>query len=191
MTLNKMVPWGRKEVPVRRTEQFNSPALWTDFDEPWRDMERMFERFFSLSPGLLSSNMQREFNPVLDVHETEKEFQINVEVPGMSETDIDISMSRDSLTITGEKREEKEENSKGVYRLERRYGSFSRSIPLPDNCVDTEKVEASYSNGILTIKLPKAAGYKESVKKIPISSKSKSNVNGSSGNTTEVIEKGA
>ena len=190
MTLNKMIPWGRKEVPVRRTEQFNSPALWNDFDEPWRDMERMFERFFSLSPGLLS-NMPREFNPVLDVHETEKEFQINVEVPGMSEKDIEISMSRDSLTITGEKKEEKEENSKGVYRLERRYGSFSRSIPLPENCVDTEKVEASYHNGILTVKLPKAAGYKESVKKIPISRNSKSNGNGSSGNTAESLEKGA
>ncbi|HEY9681583.1 MAG TPA: Hsp20/alpha crystallin family protein [Oculatellaceae cyanobacterium] len=167
MTLNKIVPWGRKQVPIRRTDEYNPPSLWSDFGDPLNDLDRMFERFLNLSP-LLSRGLGQEFSPSLDVHETDKEFQINVEVPGMNEKDIDISMSRDTLTISGEKREEKEENAKGVYRMERRYGSFTRSIPLPENCVDTEKAEASFKNGVLTIKLPKAAEYKETVKKIPV-----------------------
>ena len=167
MTISRIVPWGRKQVPVRRTEGFSAPRIWTDFDEPLREMERMFDNFFSLTPGAFV-NTQQQFSPALDVNESENEFQINLEMPGMSEKDLDISVSRDTLTITGEKKEEKEENSKGIYRLERRYGTFSRTIPLPDNCVETEKIEASFKNGILTIKLPKAVDYKDNVKKIPI-----------------------
>ena len=183
MTLNKIVPWGRKQVPIRRTEEYRPPMLWADVDSPFREIEQLLDRFFGLSPSLLTSGTQQEFSPALDVHETDKEFQIVVEVPGMSEKDIDISMSRDMLTISGEKKEEKEENAKGIYRVERRYGSFSRSIPLPDNCVDTEKAQATYKDGILTVRLPKVAEYKDNVKKIPALA-SKSEENGSGGNTT-------
>ncbi len=167
MTLSKIVPWGRKQVPIRRTEEYNPSSSWDDFEEPWRDIERLFDRFFSAS-RFQGGAMSNQFSPSLDVHEGDKEFQITVEVPGMRENDIEVSMSRDMLTISGEKKEEKAENHKGIFRMERRYGSFSRSIPLPEHCVDTEKTEASYKNGVLTIKLPKTAGYKESVKKIPV-----------------------
>lgn len=185
MTLNNLIPWGRKEVPIRRSDDYPStPTVWTDFDSPWRDMERLFERAFNFSPLSTLGSVDYRFSPALDVHETEKDFQINLEVPGMTEKDIDISMSRDTLTITGEKKEEKEENSKGIYRMERRYGSFSRSIPLPENCVDTDKAEASYKNGVLSIRLPKAAGYKESVKKIPVVSSKEGDSNGGSTQST-------
>lgn len=181
MTFGKIVPWGQKHVPIRRTEEYNRPTVWPEFDEPWRDVERLFDRFLDFSPAV--STTMEQFNPVLDVHETEKEFQINVEVPGMNENEIEVSMSKDMLTISGEKKEEREENTKGIYRLERRYGSFSRSIPLPDNCVETEKAEAIYKNGVLSIKLPKAVGYKESIRKIPVlKSKSEDN-NSDSGQT--------
>jgi HSP20 family protein len=137
--------------------------LWSDFDQ-------LFDRFLNFSESPLSTlnSLDSRFNPNVDVHETDKEFQVSLEVPGMEEKDIDISMSRDMLTISGEKKEEKEENAKGIYRMERRYGSFTRQIPLPQNCVDTEKAQASYKNGVVTIKLPKTANYKESVKKIPV-----------------------
>lgn len=181
MTLNKIPLWGRKQVPIRRTEEYQPPTIWAEFNDPLRDVDRLFNRFFNLSPGLLSGDTRQEFNPLLDVHETEKEFLITLEMPGMNQEDIDISMSRDMLTISGEKKEEKEENAKGIYRVERRYGSFSRSIPLPDDCVEIDKAEASYKSGVLTVRLPKATGYKESVKKIPILTNKLEA--GSSGNT--------
>src|SRR3982750_2661771 len=109
MTLNKLVPWGRKQVPIRREESYNRPSLWTDFEDPAREIQRLFDRFLSLSPDLLNDSMHQDFSPVLDVHETEKEFQVNLEVPGMNEHDIDVSISNNMLTIRGEKKEEKEE----------------------------------------------------------------------------------
>jgi HSP20 family protein len=170
MQLINVIPRLRKEVPVRRSAEYNRPALWSEeFESPFLEMERMFERLFHLSPDSPNREALTGFSPSLDLHETEKEFQINVEVPGMTANDIDISVTNNVLTISGEKKEEKEENSKGIYRLERRYGSFSRAIPLPQNCVDIEQTEASYKGGVLTIKLPKATDYKENVKKIPVS----------------------
>lgn len=169
MTLTKSVPWGRRQLPVRRADEYRSPTLLADFDYSFREMDRLFERLFSVSPPFITGGTTLpDFSPVLDVHETDKEFQINLEVPGMSDRDIDISMSRNVLTISGEKKEEREENAKGIYRVERRYGTFSRSIPLPDNCVDSEKAEASFKNGVLSIKLPKVTDYKDSVRKIHI-----------------------
>ena len=170
LILKNLTPWARKQLPTRRTTNEYSvmPTLWSDFDRPFQEVGRLFDQVFGLEESTSSGPLGSQFMPSLDVHETDKEFQISVETPGMEEKDIDISISRDVLTISGEKKEEKKEDSKGTYRLERRYGSFSRSIPLPENCVDTDKAEASYKNGVLTVKLPKTGGYKESVKKIPI-----------------------
>lgn len=171
MTLNRIVPWGQKQVPVRKTQEYHAPTIWTEFNEPWREMERLFDRVLGMSSVNMSDTEGPAFVPLLDVHETDKTFQVTLEMPGMSENDVDISLSRDILTVSGKKHEEKEENARGVYRLERRYGSFSRSIPLPESCVETDNAEAVFKNGILTITLPKAVGYKESVKKIPIVTK--------------------
>jgi len=169
LTLKNLTPWARKQLPIRRTNEYNvMPPLWNDFDRPFQEMGRLFDQFFGLEETSYSGLMGSQFVPSLDVHETDKEFQISVETPGMCEKDIDISISGDALIISGEKREERKEDSKGTYRLERRYGSFSRSIPLPENCVDADKAEASYKNGVLIVKLPKTGNYKDSVKKIPI-----------------------
>jgi HSP20 family protein len=171
MTLNNLIPWRRKEVPIRKVENnySSTPAVWRDLDNTWGEIEQLFDRYLGLSPNSLSNLMDSQFSPSLDVHETDKEFQINVEVPGMNEKEIEVTMTADMLTISGEKKEEKEENKKGMYRMERRYGSFSRSIPLPENYVDTNKVEATYNNGVLKIRLPKAEGYDRNLKKIPVS----------------------
>jgi len=183
MTLNKLTPWGRKDLPIRRSDEYSStPAVWSDFERPWRYIDQLFDRFLNFSASPFGLNMMdSQFTPSLDVHETDKEFQITIEVPGMDEKDIDISMSKDMLTISGEKKEEKKENAKGVYRMERRYGSFSRSIPLPESCVETEKAAATYNGGVLTIKLPKTPGYKESVKKIPVVSNTQARKDGNGG----------
>lgn len=94
--------------------------------------------------------------PKIDFHETEKEFRLTAELPGMTEEDIELNLSQEVLTLRGEKKEEKVEDDKGWYRMERQYGSFSRSIPLPAE-VDSAAIEATMKNGVLKIVMPKKA----------------------------------
>ena len=166
MTFGRLVPWGRHELPVRRLSNVAStPASVYDVASPFREMEQLMEQLVG------AANPQdhlKSFSPVLDLHETEKDFEIVLELPGMNEKDIDISVSRDMLTISGEKKSEKEERSKGAYRLERSFGSFSRQITLPRNAVDSNNIKAEYTNGILTLTLPKTPDYQEDARKITI-----------------------
>ena len=126
--------------------------------------ERLFEEFlngFGLAPFAPFEMAWGEFSPRVDVIETEKELQIKAELPGMSEKEIQVSLSRDTLTLSGEKKAEEEQRSGNIYRMERTYGAFSRTIALPVD-VDAENVEATFRNGVLTINLPKVAATKES-----------------------------
>jgi HSP20 family protein len=91
----------------------------------------------------------------VDVVETDKEIQVAVELPGLEEKEIDVSLSPTTLTISGEKRQEKEEKGHNYVRAERSYGSFKRSIPLPSE-VDASKADAVFQKGVLTVTLPKA-----------------------------------
>lgn len=94
------------------------------------------------------------FVPELNVYETDKAFEITVELPGMNKDDIDISMDDRVLTISGERKAHHEDNGRRFHRVESRFGSFSRSLPLP-NIVDQENIEATYENGVLAITVPK------------------------------------
>ena len=87
----------------------------------------------------------------------------------MDEKDIDVSLTRETLTIKGEKKEEKEDKGKDYYKMERSYGSFTRSIPLPVE-VDTDKVQATFKKGVLEITLPKTAKAIQETKKVPVKS---------------------
>jgi HSP20 family protein len=107
------------------------------------------------------------FSPKVDVTENEKEFNISAELPGMDDKDIDVSLQNDMLTIRGEKKEEKEDKGKDYYRMERSYGYFSRTIPLPVE-VETDKVDAKFKKGVLTITLPKTAKAVAETKKISV-----------------------
>jgi HSP20 family protein len=104
--------------------------------------------------------------PLLDVSETDDEIQVSAEIPGIDPKEFDISVTGNVLTISGEKKEESEERKGNVFRSERRFGSFRRSITLPDS-VDTEKVSADYDRGVLTVHLPKTE--KAAAKRIPVS----------------------
>ena len=86
---------------------------------------------------------------------------------GWNEKDIDITLNHDSLTIKGDKKEEKEDKGKDYYRMERSYGTFCRTIPIPVE-IETDKVNALYRKGILTIKIPKSAKALEEKKKITV-----------------------
>jgi HSP20 family protein len=124
-----------------------------------QEMNRLFDGFFgrsALEPfGGLGEGWGL-FSPRVDVAETDKEVVVSAELPGLDDEDIDVSLSRGMLTISGEKKQEKEKKGRNYYRVERSYGSFRRSVRLPAE-VDTGKVDAVFRKGVLTITLPKTA----------------------------------
>jgi HSP20 family protein len=161
MTLKDLSPFKRKNVPMRRETD-------TPFGLLRQDMGTMFDDFFrgfDIEP--LWTHRLGAFSPHVDVTESEKEIKVAAELPGIDEKDIDLSVTKDTLTIKGEKKEEKEDNGKDYYRMERSYGSFYRTIPLPTE-VETDKISASYKKGILKIRIPKSAKALEEKKKISI-----------------------
>lgn len=95
------------------------------------------------------------FVPSIDVSETDDQFLISAELPGMSKDDINISLENGRLAISGERSFENEEKGKKFHRIETKYGAFERSFQLPDN-VDEESISASYDNGLLNISIDKS-----------------------------------
>ena len=94
------------------------------------------------------------FAPPVDVYEDEHNISLKIEVPGIDEKDIDVSIENNTLTVRGERRFEKEEKEENFQRVERQYGSFTRSFTLP-NSVDPDQVSANYDKGVLKIRLAK------------------------------------
>jgi HSP20 family protein len=110
------------------------------------------------------------FNPHVDVTENDQEIKVVAELPGLTEKDVEVSLANDMLTISGEKKAEKEDKGENYYRLERSYGSFQRTIPLPTE-VEADKVDATFKNGVLQITLPKLYPGEGVKKKISIKTK--------------------
>lgn len=160
MTIRDIVSFGKKNFPVRR-EDDNPFAVLR------REMDLLFENFLRGFDVMPFESRLGTFSPKVDVIENDKEIKISAELPGMDEKDIDVSLQKDVLTIRGEKKVEKEDKGKDYYRMERSYGSFSRSIPLPIE-VETDKVEAKFKKGVLSIILPKTAKAATETKKIAV-----------------------
>jgi HSP20 family protein len=116
-------------------------------------MDRLFEDF---SPGRSLRTGETDFAFPVDISDTDEAVVIKAVLPGIKAEDVDITVSDGVLTVRGESRDEKTEDGANYYRREIRYGSFARSVPLPTR-VDQEKAEASFTDGILTVSLPKAA----------------------------------
>jgi HSP20 family protein len=140
--------------------------------QPFREMEEMGRRFEDYFGRPFLPALWRHFpteemgwSPALDVMEKEDKFIVKVELPGVKEENVDVSITGDMLTISGEKKAESEVKKKGYYYSESSYGSFSRSINIPST-VDTNKIEANYEKGVLEISLPKAPEVK--AKKIKV-----------------------
>jgi HSP20 family protein len=110
-----------------------------------------------LAPQQLARVVYR--GPALDVEETDDAVIVRAELPGMQPEDFTVEATADRLTIRGEKRLEREHRGRSFYRLERRYGAFVRTVPLPSQ-VNPDRVEASYSDGVLTVTLPKTEAAK-------------------------------
>jgi HSP20 family protein len=122
-----------------------------------QDMERLFDRFFE--PRWDEFVAVGEWAPKLDFSETKDAYLVKMEAPGVEQKDLSVTIENQMLTIKGEKHKEKEEKEEKYHRLERSWGAFTRTLALPTG-VDTEKVAASFKDGVLTVKMPKAPGAK-------------------------------
>jgi len=122
--------------------------------DPFRELANLFENF---ADGTGKDQLQAgTFVPPVDVYEDEHHVVLKLEVPGVNEQDLDIQLENNTLTVKGERKFEKEEKEENFHRIERRYGSFVRTFRLP-NSVDSEKVEANYDKGVLSISVAKKA----------------------------------
>ena len=116
-------------------------------------MSRLFEEQYGSREESLTTGA---FVPPVDIYEDEHSVQLKLEVPGIDEKDLDVKVENNVLTITGERKFEKEEKEENFRRVERRYGSFTRSFTLP-NTVSTEGIKADYEHGVLKVRLAKRA----------------------------------
>jgi HSP20 family protein len=149
-----IIPWRNKgEAEVESTGVGVTPFR-SGFDQL---AERFFDEPWGLWPafGQATGLQPAGFLPSLDVAEGDDEVVVQAELPGLDAEDIDIQVSDDVLTITGEKKARTEQRSKGTFHSERRYGRFRRSVRLPSR-IDAGKVSAGYAKGVLTVRLPLA-----------------------------------
>ncbi|MGA1846994.1 Hsp20/alpha crystallin family protein [Deferribacter abyssi] len=145
----------------------NKPAVTSPFRELLtfqEEINKLFDDFFKVPKTL---DDVAKFIPDIDIAETKDAFIIKADLPGLSEKDIEVSLTNNILTIKGERKEEKEEKDKNYYRKERVFGSFLREIQIPKK-VQSDKVKAKFKNGVLEIKLPKAEEEKEKTVKIEV-----------------------
>lgn len=168
MAITDLIPWKRKEAEGE-PEGGAMEVRQDPFLSLQQQMNQMFDEFFR-GTGLEPFGATRErwdlFSPRVDVTETDKEVRVSAELPGLDEEEIEVSLSRGTLTIRGEKRRAHEEKGRTYYRAERSYGAFRRAIPLP-GAVDTDRADAQFRKGVLTVTLPKA-GPVESRKSITV-----------------------
>jgi HSP20 family protein len=119
---------------------------------------RLFDRFFD-EFGFSETVEEKQWVPTIDFSESDDHIIVRAEVPGMDKNDISITLSDGLLTIQGEKKQEKEEEKENYRFVERRYGSFSRSLRIPIG-VDADKIEAGYKDGVLRVAIPKTESEK-------------------------------
>ena len=151
------------------------PSLWdrndknpAGFGTLRKEIDRLFEDFskgFDV-PGLRAVG-GFGLVPDMDMHDGEKDVTLSIELPGVDEKDIDLSVAGQTVTVSGEKKSEKETKEGESVRRERSYGSFSRTVTLPFR-VDGDKVAAKFAKGVLTVTVPKPEDAMRQAKKVPI-----------------------
>jgi HSP20 family protein len=147
-------------VPVKQSAPapVATPDVWRSFRS---EMDRLFDRVagnFGLS-ALPLPRFETAFtmpSPAVDITEDEAAFKFTAELPGLTEKDVEVTLSGDTLIIKGEKRQDKDENTQDYHLTERSYGAFQRAFVLPAD-VESDKVAAAFANGVLTVTVPKTA----------------------------------
>ncbi|HKF22019.1 MAG TPA: Hsp20/alpha crystallin family protein [Candidatus Angelobacter sp.] len=135
--------------------------------DPFRELANFFENWDASGKEQLGAGT---FVPAVDVYEDEHNLVLKMEIPGVNEEDIKVSLENNTLTVNGERKFEKEEKEENFQRIERRYGSFTRTFRLPSS-VDPEHAEASYDKGILKLTLAKRAEAKPKTIKVSAGAK--------------------
>ena len=169
-------------LPIKTEKIAAEPAVpgrgWTTFDNLRREIDRVFDSFHTGwrfpfgRPGFdLDRSLSRDASfaivPAVDVVEKAAAYEITAELPGMDDKDIELKLANGTLTIKGEKKDEKEEKEKDYYLCERHYGAFQRSFRVPDG-VDADKIAANFTKGVLTVTLPKTTEAQKAEKKIDV-----------------------
>jgi HSP20 family protein len=152
---------------------------WMPFDGLRREIDRLFEDFHPIDWGRSIRGRALGWDlpvlrrpdwplaPAIDVSETERAFEVKVELPGMDEKNVEVKVHNGTLTIKGEKSEEEETTEKEYYLCERRFGSFQRSFRLPEGA-DSDRIDAGFARGVLTVTIPKTPETLKKEKKIAI-----------------------
>ncbi len=160
-------------VEVKKPDPAAVPDIWQNFRT---EMDRLFDRFgfgvpsfsrmFMTPPGFTAPVFGVPA-PAVEICEDDAAWRLTVELPGMSDADVQVVLADDVLTLRGEKKQEREESGKNFHLSERSYGSFSRSFTLPDG-VDREGIGAAFAKGLLTVTLPKKPEAKVAEKRIEV-----------------------
>jgi HSP20 family protein len=134
-----------------------------EIDTLQREMNRLFDDV--LTPSGRLNNSGSTFMPAAELKETEEAVHLKLEVPGLEAKDLNVEVTADSVSISGERQTETKTEEKGMFRSEFRYGKFQRVIPLPAQ-IDNQKVQAEYKDGILSLTLPKMEDERRKVVKV-------------------------
>jgi HSP20 family protein len=123
-----------------------------ELDTLQSEMNRVFDAFFGGRP--VNGGATRRWVPAMDLVEDEDHLVLRADLPGLSEDDVEIEVKDNVLTVSGERRAEEKKEDEGYYRVERAFGSFHRSLTLPEG-VDADRVSADFDNGVLEVRIPK------------------------------------
>lgn len=155
--MNKLTRWN----PLKESEN------WTiDLRRPLQEMQSRFEQLFGKVAGKEAMTLA-EWTPLVDITEDEKEYLVKAELPEVKKEDIKVCVQDSTLSITGERKSEKEEKGRKFHRIERSYGRFERSFTLPDD-TDPAKVTSEFADGVLKVHLAKTTEAKPQATEIPV-----------------------
>jgi HSP20 family protein len=159
-----LIPWnrGKRDVEPQRRGLLDPERALSDMTRAMEDLWRSFDAPMRGGGSDLDIDLPR-----IDVRENDREIDIDAELPGMSEKDVEVSVSDGALVIRGEKSDDREEEREGYVVHERSFGHVERVVPLPDG-VDVEHAKATFKNGLLSIAIPKTAEAQSSSKRIPV-----------------------
>lgn len=149
-----------------------------------REIDQLFDTFFTAPLAGALTSMGREFNPVLEISEKDDEYVMAAELPGVDEKNVEVEIDENVLTIRGEKKREERQAGKGYQYTERSYGAFVRSVQLPPG-TDPDKVRAEFKDGVLEIHIPKSPAH---ARHIPIGKAQKKELGGAEMGSKEAAE---